>query len=340
MTSLRLISRHRNEALFLTLAVVWGTSFMAIKSGLDVLPPLLFAALRYDVAGLLLLGYAAATAERWRPATADEWRFVAVGGTLLIGVHFALLFTGQQYVTSAMGAIVLSTAPVLTPLFAWVLLSDERVGRAGALGVLFGLIGVSIVADPDPAAVGDQLYGVALLFASAASFAFGAVLVQRMRATLPLAPAQAWMMLLGAAMLHALSPALAEPGLADVAWTPGALVSLAYLAVVAGALGFLIYFDLLERVGAIEISLVNYAVPAVAALAGWLVLGETITATTVVGFVVIFVGFGLLKWERLFPRVVRLQARVSRGKSVENVYVSEGGAFPDSRAGDRVCADD
>ncbi|WP_101294220.1 DMT family transporter [Halegenticoccus soli] len=340
MTPLRILSENRNGALFLALALVWGTSFIAIKSGLDVLPPVLFAALRYDIAGLLLLGYAAVASERWRPETGSEWRLVAVGGTLIIGVHFALLFTGQQYVTSGTAAIVLSTAPMLTPVFAWLLLSDERIGRAGTVGALLGLVGVAIVADPDPGAIGDQLHGVGLLFLSAASFAFGAVLVKRMRAALPLAATQAWMMLVGAAMLHGLSPLLGEPSVGRVGWTPEAAAALAYLAVVAGAVGFLIYFDLLDRVGAIEISLVNYAVPVVAALAGWAALGERITATTAVGFLVIFAGFGLLKWDALFPRIVRLQARAGRGASAENVYVLEGGAFSGSSAGERAYADD
>lgn len=317
------LADHRDALLFVALAFVWGTSFMAIKSGLSALPPVLFAALRYDVAGALLFAVALSRTDRWLPRTREEWTLVGVGGVLVIGLHFGLLFTGQQYVTSATGAIILSTTPMLTPLFAWLLLPDEGIGLAGTLGILFGLAGVVAVANPDPAALGGQFVGVALLFLSAVSFAFGAVLTKRLPGELPLATTQAWMMLLGAGLLHVLHVALDEPAVSTVDWSVTVLLSLGYLAVVAGAGGFLVYFHLLDRLGPTEISLVNYAVPVFAALAGWALLGETITLTTVGGFVLILTGFTLMKWQAVFSHVVRLEARLGRGHTVENVYVPD-----------------
>lgn len=317
------LSANRDELLFVALAFVWGTSFMAIKAGLAELPPVLFAALRYDVAGVLLLAVALWRTDRWRPETRDEWTLVAVGGLLVIGLHFGLLFTGQQYVTSATGAIILSTTPMLTPLFAWLLLPDEGLGLPGILGVLFGLAGVVAVANPDPSALGGQFVGVGLMFLAAVSFAFGAVLTKRLPGRLPLATTQAWTMLLGAGFLHVLHVALGEPALVTVAWSADVLLSLGYLAVVAGAGGFLVYFHLLDRLGPTEISLVNYAVPVFAALSGWALLGETITAATVGGFALILVGFALMKWNAVFGRVVRLEARLGRGYAATNVYVPD-----------------
>lgn len=334
--SLTKLTKNLDVLLFVTLAFVWGSSFMAIKSGLAALPPVLFAALRYEIAGLLLLCVALSRTDHWLPRGRDEWTLVGVGGTLVIGVHFGLLFTGQQYVTSATGAIILSTTPMLTPLFAWFLLPDERIGLPGMVGVLFGLLGVVVVANPDPAALGGQFLGVALLFLSAASFAFGAVLTQRLPARLPLSTAQAWSMLVGAGLLHALHTALDEPALTTIEWSPNVLLSLAYLAVVAGAGGFLIYFHLLERLGPVEVSLVNYAVPVFAALAGWALLGETITIATVGGFAFILSGFSLMKWDTVFPRVVRVQARIGRGYDAENVYVPDVSSYAHSNSAERA----
>lgn len=324
-------NRYRSVALFTALALVWGTSFVAISTGLEALPPLLFAAFRYDVAGVLLFGYALVAAERWRPRGRGEWQLVAAGGTLLIGVHIACLFTGQQYVPSATAAIVLSTTPVLTPLFARVLL-DERLGGRGVVGILLGLVGVVVVAGP-AALVGDEgVRGVAYLFLGATSFALGSVLVARVPATMPAVPMQAWMMLLGAGLLHAVGPLVGEPLPTAVAWTPAAAASLAYLAVVAGAGGFLVYFDLLDRIGPSELSLVNYAVPAVASVAGWLALGEVLAPRAFAGFGVILLGFVLLKWKTLFTEAVRIEARLSRGHRVQNVYVTESGPVRLGRA--------
>lgn len=101
-------------------------------------------------------------------------------------------------------------------------------------------------------------------------------------------------MLGGAALMHLISAGVGE-SVADVTLTPVAVASLAYLAVAASAGGFLVYFDLLERLGPIEINMVSYVAPVFAALSGWLFLQETITATTVGGFLLILTGFGLLK---------------------------------------------
>lgn len=101
-------------------------------------------------------------------------------------------------------------------------------------------------------------------------------------------------MLGGAALMHLLSAGLGE-SVADVTLTPVAIASLLYLAIAASAAGFLVYFDLLDRLGPIEINMVSYVAPVFAALSGWLFLQEGITATTVGGFLLIVSGFGLLK---------------------------------------------
>ncbi|MDL5361842.1 DMT family transporter [Halalkalicoccus sp. NIPERK01] len=305
------ISKFKNIGLFALLAVVWGMSYPAINVGLESLPPVLFAAVRYDIAALLLFGYVAVTRTAWRPTTYDDWTLILVGGVLLVGAHFALLFSGQQYVTGGVASIVLSLTPVMTPVFAIALLPDERLGVMGVLGLAFGLLGVGIIAQPGPEALaGGQLYGVALLVASAMSFALGAVLTVRMRTTLPMLPLQAWMMTVGALFLHLTSAVHPGETLADAAWTPEALAAVAFLAVFASAVGYLAYFDLQERVGPIETSLVNYATPVVATTSGWALLGEPVTDATILGFATIAFGFWLCKWSAFTWKVSGLADRV------------------------------
>lgn len=102
-------------------------------------------------------------------------------------------------------------------------------------------------------------------------------------------------MLGGALLMHGISYSLPNETVSDVVWTSEALWALAYLAVVASALGFLVYFELLDRLGAVEINLVSYVAPAVAAVVGWVVLNEVIDPTTAGGFVLIVIGFALIK---------------------------------------------
>lgn len=301
--------RFRNATLFAALAVAWGSAFTAIKAGLEFFPPVLFAAFRYDLAGVLMLGYAIYATDRWRPRSRNDWLLVGIGGALMIAAYHAFLFIGEQGTTSAAAAIIVSLSPILTTGFARAFLPDERLTVLGIVGLLVGFIGVGILSNPDPNNLLDtRTVSMFLVFLAAASFALGSVLTRRIDGELPIETMEAWSMLIGAVLMHGTSIALAE-SMSAVQWTNEAILSLLYLVVVASAVGFLIYFDLLNRLGPIEINLVSYAAPVVAAVTGLLLLDETPTVYTAIGFVFILLGFIILKRDALRAEVVRFQGR-------------------------------
>ena len=281
--------------LFVLLATVWGSSFVAIEVGLERVPPLLFAALRYDVAGGVVLAYAALTYERWLPRGRADWVPIALSGVLLIAAFHALLYLGQGSVSGAVAAVDISLVPLLTAVFDHALLGERRLDPVGGAGFGFGIVGVAVVASPTPGAVGSEsLFGVGLVFLAAVAFGLGSVITRSSTSTLPIVVQQGWTMLFGAAILHAASFVRGE-SFAASAWTPSVVVAFCYLALGSGVLGFLLYFELLGRVGPSDLNLVNYVTPVVAAVVSWAVLGQVIDATAVAGFSVVFVGFALLK---------------------------------------------
>ncbi|MEZ3117019.1 DMT family transporter [Halobaculum sp. MBLA0147] len=315
------MSRYRDAGLFLALAAAWGTAFVAIKAGLGTPTapagffetPVLFAALRFDLAGLLMLGYAAVVASDPIPRGRRAWAAVGVGAVLIIAGYHALLFVGETdpAVTSAAAAVIVSLNPVLTTGFSRLLLPEESLGLVGAGGLLVGLLGAVVLANPDPSALlSGGAVAKGLVFAAVTAFALGSVVTERLDAGVEIETVEAWSMVLGAALLHLAAVGLGEsPG--DVRWTATALGALGFLAVVASAGGFLIYFTLLDRLGSVEINLVSYVVPPFAAVTGWLLLGETPTVATWAGFGLVVVGFGLLK-----RRVLRAEVKRLRGRGV------------------------
>ena len=306
------MSRYRNLGLFLVLAAVWGSAFMAIKAGLSEFPPVLFAALRYDLAGAVMLAYAVIRADRWRPAGHREWAAVGVGAALLIAAYHTFLFVGEQSTTSAAAAVVVSLSPALTTLFARLVLPDERLSAVGVVGAVLGLVGVVAVANPDPSQVLDRdVVGNLLVFGAAVSFALGSVLTTWLHAGLEIETMEAWSMLGGAAVMHGVSLAIGESA-AAVTWSPRALWALGYLALGSSAVGFLIYFRLLDRLGPIEINLVSYVAPLFAAVTGFLFLGEVVGVSTVLGFCLIFAGFVLIKRRAVRQELPRLRAVLSQ----------------------------
>lgn len=280
---------------FLAASLLFGGTFVAAKAGLSYFPPLLFVALRFDIAAIALVTFAVVTVPRSEllPRTSGDVLGIVATGVLVIGLANALLFVGQQYATSAVGAIVFSLNPILTPVFAGILLSDERLSRRGGVGMLLGLVGVALVVDPDPATLLAGGLGKVILFAGAVSGALGTVLVRRAEGTLSSTVRTAWGVPVAALVTHGMSLASGE-SVGAITWHPTAVAALVYVGVFAGALAYLAYFGLIDATGAVRANLVFYVVPVVTTVAGWSLLGESVSTVTVFGFLVIFTGFGVL----------------------------------------------
>lgn len=297
--------------------------------GLRTLPPLAFAAARYSLSAVLLVGVAGASASAragraahartgratrgghrrnptspWLPTTRRDLTAVAVGGVLLIGAT-GLTFVGQQFTTGGVAAIIVSLSPLVTALLAWVLLPEERLSPRGVVGVLVGFVGVALVLAPDPAALLDpELVGKVLILVATVSMSLATVLVRRVRPSLPPIPYTGWAMAVGAVVLWA-AAAVAGESVAANDLTPTALGAVVYLGAVAGAGGFAGYFTLLERVGALEANLVTYVNPVVAVVVGAALLDERLAPTAAAGFLVIAAGFLLVKNREIVAELAR-----------------------------------
>ena len=317
------MSRTRDLTAFAVMTLLFGGAFPAIEVGLRYLPPLALAAVRYAVSAALLLGYALATTDYWRPRMRADWLAVLAGGVFFIGGS-GLTFVGQQFTTAGVAAIVFSSIPILTVLVGAVLLPEETVSRRGALGLVVGLLGVAIVVGPDPATLGGDagasaavgggpleigalataLLGPALVFAAALSVTVGTVLIRRFGPPMPTVSLTGASMAVGAAMQAGLSLAVGEEVAAAGLALP-ALLAVAYLAVFASGVGFVVYFDLLSQFGPLEVNLVSYLVPVVSVAVGWWVLDEPVYVSTLVGFGVVVVGFALLKNRELAAELAK-----------------------------------
>lgn len=277
------------------MSVLFGGTFVATKAGLAHFPPLFFVALRYDIGAVVLLGYVALTRSKseLRPRTRGDILGILATGLVALGLTNALLFVGQADATSAVGAILFSLNPILTPVFAALLLTDERLSLRGGAGLVVGLLGVALVVDPDPAMVTSGGTGKLLLFAAAVTAALGSVLVRRSGGQLDSTVRTAWGLPVGAALCHALSIGAGE-SVGAVQWSLPALVALGYIGVFAGAVAYVAYFGLLDTVGATNANLVFYVVPVVSTLGGWALLNESVSPLAGVGFLTVFAGFAII----------------------------------------------
>ncbi len=329
---LSLPARYRNAAAFALLSVLFGCSFVAIKTGLRELPPLLFAGLRFDIGAVVLIGYVVGTRARstWLPRTRNDVLGIATAGVFLVALNNALLFTGQGSTTPAMASIMYGLNPVLAPVFAWWLLGD-RLSRARAFGIGIALAGVVIIVQPSPSTLtGDGTVGQLLVLGAAAAIAAGSVLLKRLQPQMDRLSLTAWAMALGALLLHGLSLADGEPQASASTAGPLTLASLLVVGIPSTAVAYALHFELLERIGPVRANLVAYVVPITAALTGWVFLATGLSWVTVVGFLVVVGGFGLIERRTLRREVCRLRRRHDRRQ----------GANPTPDGGQRWPCDD
>lgn len=300
------LSRSRNAVLFVLLAAIWGGQYSAVEVGLKSFPPVLYAALRFDIAALLLLSIIVYSTNYWRPHNTWDWIAVASGGILMLGGYNILLNVGQQTVPSAIAAILAGLIPLFTIAFSAVFFPDEKFGMSELFGILLGFIGLIVLIRPDLTNLfTSDLIGQLILVLAAASFALGAVVTQWVDSEMPIAAQTAWAMLLGAIFVHIATIVIPNESFAQVQWSSEGILALVYLGVLSSAVAYLIYFSLLPQLGSIEINLVAYVSAVFGVVFGWLLFADPVNSLTIVGFLFILIGFGLLKRDELWHEYMK-----------------------------------
>jgi drug/metabolite transporter (DMT)-like permease len=262
--------------------LIWSSVWLFIKLGLRDLPPITFAALRLVVAIAVLLPVLA-----WRrvrlPRAAGEWYVLAVAGLLVLGVNYALIYWGAQYIPSGLTAVLQAITPAFALVFGHFLLDDEpfTLGALGAIAI--GVAGVALISRDQLHLAGRQaLAGCAAVTSASACVAFAYVFVKRHRRALRPEVISAGQMLcaagpmLVAAMLREGNPLAAH-------WTPLALGCLLYLSLAGSVGGMWLNYWLLERMSATALLSMALVEPLIAVLLGRALLGESLTAAAAGG---------------------------------------------------------
>jgi len=283
-----------NLLLLVLLSVIWGTAFLFITLGLDDFSPMLFAALRFDIAGPVLLVAAIAWHKRDAlPRGRAQWSAVAWASALNILGYHALLYWGQGHTLEAIAAVIVGLNPILATIFSRVLLKDERVGLLGAVGLVVGLGGIAILSLLKGGQPLDlQGLGEFAVVGAVACWALGTVVTRRINHKMKPATLTAWQMLVGAVLLHI--TAFAVEGGGRASWTQTGTISLLYLALLSSAFGYFLFFFLVGRMGAIRTTVVSTLTPISATIAGVMVLQDPVELRMVIAFALIVISFALV----------------------------------------------
>lgn len=269
----------------LLLSSIWGAAFMFNDIVVRDVPPLTIVAGRLIIAALVLIPIAARVATVFPPRSA--WPPILFLAAFNNVVPFALITWAQDSITSSLAATLVATMPLFTLIFVNAL-HTERPDLERAFGLVIGFVGTAILIGPDVRDItsADTL-GQFAVIGAAAFYAISTVVAREKAVGAPLALASA-QMIFGVAI--AVPLALAVHGIPTFDIPREAAASWVALGVLPSGLAYVLFFVLVQRITATQLSVVSYLIPIVATLLGWLVLNEDIGLNLILGLGLIIIG--------------------------------------------------
>ena len=280
----------RHAGLLAALSAIWGGSYLLIKWGLEDFSPGFVVWARTALAALVLLVIMGAgnRALAYRDVRARPWRGLLLG-FLAVALPFCLISFGELEVPSGLTAVLLAPASIFVALFAPFLDHTEKPTRRGAVGMAIGLAGVALLVGLETVDTLWEFLGAMAIVGAAISYALSGFVVKGSYGALPSIVSSS--ISIGIASVLVLPVALA--GLPDHAPGARAVISIVVLGVVGTALAFVIFYKLINEIGAARAALISYLAPGVALFYGAAFGGEVITVAAVAGLGLILFGVAL-----------------------------------------------
>ena len=299
-------------AAFVTLCVVWSSTWLAIKIGLGDLPPVSFAGIRFLIAFVVLLAVSIGRVSLL-PETRADWLLLAATGVMMFAVNYGLLFWGELHVSSGLAAILQATIPVTGMFFAHWFIPEEPLRWKQLAGAALAISGVALIC-------GHLFEGGILAFWGGLGIAMGGTgaafaTVLLKRRALQLAPAMiaAWQMIFGAVPLVSLGLFLDGNPL-RFHWNARAILCLLYLAVIGSSLTFILLYWLLPRIPVNKLQTISLITPPGAVMLGWLVGGETFSLWALLGGALVLAGVWMI-FQRAGPDREEMALEPSAGRA-------------------------
>jgi len=291
--------------IWLILCCIWGSTWLFIKIGLDDLPPLTFAGIRFVIACAILVVIIRVRGLPW-PRSNSDFKLLAWTGFLSFTVNYGTIFWGEQHISSGLAAVLQATIPAFGLVIAHFYLPGERMTWAKLFGVALGILGVAVVFSNQLAVAGGKAFaGSIAVVVGSGVVAYSNVLVKSRGKHLDPAILAAGQMFFGLIPLLLIGIPL-EGNPFKFHWTGRAVIALFYLAIVGSVIAFILYYWLVHNMDVTKSMLIALVTPVVAVVLGMIVLHEQLNWRTLVGGAMIIMGIGfiVLKRRRLQPAQV------------------------------------
>lgn len=288
----------------------WGTTYLAIRVGLETLPPTLLAGMRFITAGTVLFIFV----RGWRIErlpTGREWLHQAIVGLMLLGVGNGLVVWAEVWIPSGMAALMIATSPFWVAGFERLRSDGERIGLRALVGMLIGFAGLVLLVAPDlfgaTLSIG-YLVGMAAIQIACASWSGGSVYAKHHHTKVAPLMGAAIQMLCAGVALTLLGTTLGEWRVLH--FSPRSLMALAYLTLFGSIVAYGSYIYVVQKLPLSVVSTYSYVNPVIAVLLGWVVLAEPLGWRVMTAMLIILGGVALVKTAAKRPVTIEEQQAV------------------------------
>ena len=282
--------RPRPWMVILAFALVylfWGSTYLGIDIAVQTIPPALMCAVRFSIAGTVMLAVCAATGRRIFYSPKQIALAAVVGLLLLMGGNLTLSYA-ELAVSSGLAALIIAITPLWFLVLDSLLLGDHHISGRGKAGLALGIVGLFVLVWPQLQAgsMGRREFWASIsLIAGSFSWALGSVLSKRWQSGMDVFSATAWQVTAAGAGNFIF--ALIAGDLSRVVWTVRGISATLYLVVCGSWIGYTAYIWLLEHVPTSKVSTYAYVNPVVAVFLGWLILHERVDRFILAGSAIV-----------------------------------------------------
>ncbi len=282
---------------WLILALIWGSTWIFIKIGLEDLPPIAFSVSRF-LLSVAVLAVLIAVQKIPLPRTASQWKLILLTGVLQFSINYSMVFWSEQYITSGLAAVLQSMITVFGLVLAWIFLPDERITPQKVVAVCIGIVGVGVIfADQLRVENWMAFAGCVAVVVGSYAAAQSSILIKAKAASIHPAALVFCQMLCGlpAIIVYSL---VREGNPLAFHWSWRAVLCVVYLAIFGSVAAFWLYYWLLSQIESTKAMMISLVTPLLAVVIGWVVLGEKLPPQTGIGGLLIIASIGLIVFRR------------------------------------------
>ena len=282
---------------WLILCLIWGTTWIFIKVGLDDLPPITFAATRFLLA-VAILFVVIRVQKIPMPKTATEWRLIALTGVLQFSINYSMVFWSEQYITSGLAAVLQSMITVFGLILAWFFLPNERITKLKVFAVAMGIVGVGVIFY-DQLKVQNLMAFLGCVGVVVGSYAAAqaSILIKAKGGAFHPAALVFGQMICGLPLIIIYS-LVAEGNPLTFHWTWRAVICVLYLTILGTIAAFWLYYWLLSKIESTKAMMISLVTPLIAVMIGAVTIGERLPPQTGLGGLLIIASIGLIVFRK------------------------------------------